>query len=115
MEDLNAPALKGDIKELRQEMAQLGGDLRQEMAQLGGDLRQEMAQLRSEMSHQYRDVVERMDDNMTRLLKAFCDVAESNTKRIGMVETSDSSTRLRLGTPEDRVMAVEKRLNLPAA
>jgi hypothetical protein len=55
MDDLNAPSTKGDIE-----------------------------QLRSEMNHQYRDLVGRIDDNMTRLIKFFNDIAETNRKHIAV-------------------------------
>jgi hypothetical protein len=67
MDGLNAPATKGDIEELRSEQ------------------RSGVEQLRSEMNHQYRDLVERIDDNMTRLMKAFYDAAETNSKRIALL------------------------------
>jgi hypothetical protein len=68
MEDQNAPATKGDLEELR-------SGLRSEMSQLGSELR-------SEMSHGYNDIVERIADSETRLLKAFYAFAESNDKRM---------------------------------
>jgi hypothetical protein len=42
----------------------------------------DLAQLRSEMSHGYNDILERIADSETRLLKAFYAFAESNDKRM---------------------------------
>jgi hypothetical protein len=39
--------------------------------------KKDIEQLRSEMSHQYNDVVERITDAETRLLKAFYSFGES--------------------------------------
>ena len=60
MEDRNAPANKGDI----------------------ADLDQKIEQLRSEMNHGYRDLAERLDDGITRMLNAFYGVAETHGKRL---------------------------------
>jgi hypothetical protein len=42
--------------------------------------------LRSEMQHLHHDVVERLGDTETRLLKAFYNFGQSNNKRITEVE-----------------------------
>ena len=93
MDNRNAPATKGDF----------------------ADLEQKFEQLRSEINHTYADLVERMSDGETRLLKAFYSFAESNQKRQEEVETDQSSMRSRLATLEDRLLQVEKRLNIPPA
>jgi hypothetical protein len=80
MENGSAPATKRDIEELRSET-------KQEFQQL----RSELEQLHSEMSHQYNDLVERIHDGETRLLKAFYSFGEAN----------------------NRLLQVEKRLNIP--
>jgi hypothetical protein len=56
MDDLNAPATKGDI-----------------------------LQLRTEMNHQYNDLVERIADSETKLLQAFYSFAESNQQRTALI------------------------------
>jgi predicted nucleic acid-binding Zn-ribbon protein len=97
MEDQSAPATKQDIAAAEQR------------------LDEKIEQLRSEVNHGYRDIVERISDGETRLLKAFYDFAQSNQKRMSDLETSDSAIRSRLATLEDRLLAVEKRLNMPPA
>ena len=44
-----ATLLRGEISEVRGEMAQLGAELRSEMAELRGELRADMLELRSEV------------------------------------------------------------------
>ena len=87
MDDLNQTATRGDIEQLRS-------------ATKG-------------RFDAYRDLVERMDNNHTRLMKAFREFDETNSKRIALAEGSQAAFRNWLGTLEDRMMAVEKRLNVP--
>lgn len=97
MDDRNAPATKGDIADLEQKFEQ------------------KFEQLRSEMNHGYADLAERISDGETRLLKAFYDFVQSNQKRITEIEVAEASMRSRLATIEDRLLQVEKRLNMPPA
>jgi hypothetical protein len=60
MEDQSAPATKQDIAAAEQR------------------LDEKIEQLRSEVNHGYRDILERISDGETRLLKAFYDFAQSN-------------------------------------
>ena len=97
LDDKNAPATKGDLANLEEKFDQ------------------KFDQLRAEMNHGYADLAERMHDSETRLLKAFYDFAQSNQRRMTEIETSESSMRSRLATIEDRLLQVEKRLNMPPA
>ena len=90
MDDLNAPATKGD-------------------------LRGAVDQLRAEMNHQYNDLVERIADSETKLLQAFYSFAESNQQRIALVEGNTTAVIARLATLETRLLEVETRLNIPPA
>jgi hypothetical protein len=76
------------------------------------DLNEAVEQLRSEMNHAYNDLVERITDGETRLLKAFYGFAESNQKRMVELEGNEAAIRSRLGTLEGRLLEVEKRLNI---
>jgi hypothetical protein len=93
MDDPNAPATKGDI----------------------ADLKTQMVQLHSEMSHIYNDLVGRIADGETRVLKAFYNFAESNQKRLAEIDSENAAIRSRLGSVETRLLEVEKRLNMPPA
>ncbi len=86
---------------------------KQDLAQLRSGTKQDFEQLRSEMSHQYNDVVERITGAETKLLKAFYNFGESNNKRVIRLEGNEGAIRSRLATIEDRLMQVEKRLNMP--
>jgi chromosome segregation ATPase len=73
----------------------------------------DLAHLRAEMNHQYDDLKETLRDSETRLLQAFYGYAESNRKRIGQVEAETAILASRMGTLEERLLEVEKRLNMP--
>jgi uncharacterized phage infection (PIP) family protein YhgE len=120
-----SPATKEDLANLRSDMAKdmanLRSDMAKDMANLRSDMAKELANLRSDMA---RDLANLKDelleavsklvyDSETRLLKAFYGFAESNRKEIADLTRSDSSLRERLDTIEDRLLAVEKRLNFP--
>ena len=111
--------MKDTTVQLRSEMKDTTVQLRSEMKDTTAQLRSEMKemgeQLSSEMHHIYDDVVERMADSETRLLKAFYTYAESNNQRVAAVEGNEASLRIRVGTLEDRVLQLEKRLNMPPA
>jgi len=90
MDDLNAPATKGD-------------------------LRGAVDQLRAEMNHQYNGLVQRIAGSEMKLLQAFYSFAESNQQRIALVEGNTTAVIARLATLETRLLEVEKRLNMPPA
>ena len=98
--DSNAPATKGDIQQLHVEIRQ--------------ELQQEILQLRAETQHMYNDLVERISDSETKLLKAFYTFAETNQQRLTQVEATASAVITRLATLESRITDVEKRLNMPS-
>ena len=104
MENRDAPATKGDI-----------ADVSEKLDQLRSDTNEKFDQLRSEMGHQYNDVVERIADSQTQLLRAFYDFAQSDQKRMTALEGNEAAIRSRLATIEDRLLEVEKRLNMPPA
>jgi hypothetical protein len=97
MEDRNAPATKGDLIDLESR------------------IEESIEILRSEINHQYRELVERISDTQTELLRAFYSFAQTNNKRVLEVEGNEAALRGRVGTLEDRVLEIEKRLNLPPA
>jgi len=94
MDDLNAPATKGDVQ---------------------GAVQGAVEQLRSEMHHQYDDLKKTIRDSETKLLKAFYAFAESNQQRLAQVEGTTNGVIARLVTLETRILEVEKRLNMPPA
>lgn len=103
MEDRNAPATKGDIADLDQKIDQ-------KIEMLRSDLDQKIDQLRSEVNHGYRDLSERLDEGITKLLTAFYSVAETHGRRLAEHDSNEAAIRSRLALVEDRLMAVEKQL-----
>ena len=75
-----------------------------------GDLESALTNLREELRD---ELIEAMRDTETRLLQAFYGYAESNRKRVGQVEADTAILASRIGTLEDRLLQVEKRLNIP--
>jgi predicted nucleic acid-binding Zn-ribbon protein len=125
MEDPNAPATKADITAVKADITAVKADItavkaditavKQDIGQLRSEVKQDIEQLRSEVNHGYNDLVERMADAETRLLKAFYDFAQSNHQRVTLLEGNEAGIRSRLATLEDRLLQVEKRLNMPPA
>jgi hypothetical protein len=93
--DRNAPATKGDIADLKARL----------------DQRYEM--LRAEVQHGYNDLRETLRDSQTELLKAFYSFGQSNSKRFAELEGNEAAIRSRLGTIEDRLMELERRVITP--
>jgi len=50
-----------------------------------------------------------------KLLTAFYDFAKASQYRASELETSDGALKRRIGSIEDRLLEVEKRLNMPPA
>ncbi|MBI3934686.1 MAG: hypothetical protein HY316_08320 [Acidobacteria bacterium] len=94
-------ATKTDLKTLRHE---LKGD----MAVLRNELKDDVASMRGEL-------VEAIHHTETKLLKAFYEYAESNRLRIVTVETDATNLSKRLAIVEDKLFAIEKKLDLPNA
>lgn len=94
--DRNAPATKGDLLDLKTRLNE----------------RHEMP--RGEVAHPHEQTIETMRDIQTEMLKAFYSFGQSNRKPIAEVEGNESALRSRVATLEDRVMEIEKRLNIPS-
>jgi hypothetical protein len=97
MDDSNAPATKADLSTLEERLNE----------------RHDM--LRSEMQHMHDSLVERIVDSETKLLQAFYTFAQSNQQRLAQVEGNTSAVVARLSMLENRILEVEKRLNMPPA
>ena len=90
-------------------------DLQQATEQLRSETKQDFEQLRSEMNHGYNDLAERITDSETRILKAFYAYAETNQARMAQVEGNVAGVVHRVHALEERLLQVEKRLNMPPA
>lgn len=58
---------------------------------------------------------EQIHDTETKLLTAFYEFAKANQTRVSELEGSDAAIKRRIGGIEDRLLEVEKRLNMPPA
>jgi hypothetical protein len=95
MDDLNAPATKGDLQGA-------------------------VEQLRTEMNHHYDDLKTALHDSETRLLQAFYGYTQTTDAKLKEGEQRDIALRQRLTAVESRILEVErrlieKRLNMPPA
>lgn len=93
--ELNRPATKGDLQEIRVE------------------LRTELTAVRAEMTSMEARLVEAMRDIETHLLKAFHGFAEASERRLHRVETAEADSNQRLAALEKRVLDLELRSTLP--
>ncbi len=82
--DRNAAATKGDIEDVRDAMKAMEDRL-----------------------------VETFRDAQTELLKAFYSFGESNRQRVAQLEGNQSALIARIGTLEDRMMELERKINFP--
>jgi hypothetical protein len=58
-------------------------------------------------------VVEKMRDMQTEMLKAFYSLIESNQKRFAEIENESAAIKSRLVTIEDRLLVLERKVNIP--
>jgi hypothetical protein len=66
--------------------------------------------LKAEITEELTEVIR---DSDTRLLNAFYTFAESNQKRLAGIENESAAIKSWLATVEQRLLDVEKRLNMP--
>ena len=88
---------------------------RADLATLQASMEERFEIVRTEADHRYSDLVERIRDSQTEMLKAFYNFAESNNKRVAQNEVNEVANRSRIDTLERRLTEVEKRLNIPPA
>ena len=58
-------------------------------------------------------LIEAFRDSQTELLKAFYSFTESNRQRVSQVEANQASLITRVGTLEDRITDLERRIISP--
>jgi ElaB/YqjD/DUF883 family membrane-anchored ribosome-binding protein len=117
MENGNQPATKADLQQLRsdtkQDLQQLRFDTKHDLEQLRSDTKQDLEQLRSEFHHGFDDLKEVFRDSQTELLKAFYSFTESNHQRVTQIEGNQATLIARVGTLEQRITELEKKINFP--
>jgi hypothetical protein len=81
------------------------------------DLQDLKEQIQGRMDVQEQRIIEQVGtlirDSETRLLQAFYGYAEATNKRLNQVDGNVAIFLNRLGTVENRLLEVEKRLNIP--
>ena len=114
--DRGAPATKGDIEDLRDE---LRNEIRESQTHLRQELLESQSQLRQELLEsqaRVRDeLIEVFRDGQTEILKAFYGFAKSTDTKLKDSEISAMLLRERIGAVESRLLEVERRLNMPPA
>lgn len=108
MDERNAPATRGDLVDLETRLTE-------RLEQSERRLTEQQEMLRAESNHSYHDIIERISDSETRLLKAFYTYAQATNQRVTELEGNEAAIRSRLATLEDRILEVERRLNMPPA
>jgi len=93
----NTPATRADLDLLRNELTA------------------RMDKFEVRMDTQEERLTELIRGIETSLLKAFYGYAETNNKRISMVEGAQAGVTDRLAILENRVLEIERRLNTPPA
>ncbi len=119
MSEENAPATKADVQAVKTE---LKADVQAVKADVQA-VKDEVQSLRSEFKTDIEAVetrvverlLEAVHDAETRLLNAFYGFAQTNQKRMTLLEATDTNLISRLGTVESRVLEIERRLNIPPA
>ena len=96
MNNGSAPATKQDLVDLREE---LRGAIQEANSQLKLELKEEL--------------LEAMPDIETHLLKAFYGYTESTQRPMKELDRAHISVHERLGTLEDRIQELERRINFP--
>ena len=95
MDNGNQPATKQDIADVRTE------------------LKQDIAYVGTEMRAMEDRLIEAFRDSQTELLKAFYNFAESNRQRLAQLEGNLGALITRIGTLEDRMLQLERKVNFP--
>jgi hypothetical protein len=68
---------------------------------------------KADLQQAFDDLVERIADSETKLLKAFYSFAESNQTRLASIETESDAVKKRVGILEERVLDLERKVNFP--
>lgn len=104
-------AVRADVQAVQAEVQTVKADVQA--------VRKEVEAFRGEVKTEIDAVVERLleavHDAETRVLNAFYGFAQTNQKRMTLLEGTDSNMVSRLGTIESRLLEIEKRLNIPPA
>jgi hypothetical protein len=79
-----------------------------------GDLQDLEARVTARVQEFEGRLLEAIHDSETQFLRAFYAVIESNQKRFSEIEAEGAALKGRLANLEDRILTLEKRLNMPS-
>jgi hypothetical protein len=96
--DRNAPATKGDLADLE--------------TRIRGDIRGDMADMETRIVDR---LTETMRDVQTELLKSFYGFMETVQSRFKAQDDAEAGLKKRMSVLEERLLEVEKRINMPPA
>ena len=99
MDNGNEPATKQDLADVRIE-------LKQDFADVRSELKADMRAMEDRLIAAFRD-------SRTDLLNAFYRFTESNSLRVSQLEGNQRALISRIGTLEDRMTDIERRVKFP--
>lgn len=130
MTEETRPATKADISELRAateaSISELRAATKASISEFRGSTETSIAELRSELHRSSDDLRGRMEametrledlirDAQTEVLKGFYGFTQTVQQRFQEQEQTEGSLKRRMGILEERLLEVEKRLNMPPA
>lgn len=102
---------------LRTDIHAVESSFRSDLQSVENTLRSEITSVRTEIQDLETRLTERIlgitHDMETRILTAFYGYAQTNDKRLLLVEGADANMLSRLGIVESRLLEIEERLNIP--
>jgi SMC interacting uncharacterized protein involved in chromosome segregation len=118
--------MKGDLAEVRAEMkgglAEVKGGLAEmkgDLAEVRSELKRDLEDFKVEVNMRFEAFEHRMgqflSDMEARIITSNYRLAESMNQRIKQGEGNQAAFNARLATLEERLLEVEKRLNMPPA
>ena len=110
MNNGHEPATKADLQALRTDLHALEQRVEGKIDALEQRVEGKIDALEQRLQDRMTELIH---DSETRLLQAFYSYADGNNKRVGQLETNDAALVARVGTLENRVLEIEKRLNFP--
>jgi predicted S18 family serine protease len=105
-------ATKADVQAVTADVQSLRSEVRDDIRSLRSEVKAEIEAVENRVVER---LLEAIQDAGTRVLNAFYGYAQTNQKRMALLEGTDSNMISRLGTIESRVLEIEKRLNMPPA
>jgi hypothetical protein len=113
MEDLNAPATKGDLQRFATKDDLQRFATKDDLQRFA--TKDDLQQVKDEIIEVKDEIIEAMRNIQTEMLNAFYSYAQTNDLKMKQAETIDNQLRERLSVVESRITEIERRLNMPPA